>query len=64
MHMIFANFYKNFMAVIVIVIPKYMFLFYKHSVFQSEARISLSFSQIQPQNMLKKYAYLRTFKIS
>ena len=28
-------------------------LFYKHSVFQSEAPISLSFSQIQPQNMLK-----------
>ena len=27
--------------------------FYKHSVFQSEARICLSFSQIQPQNMLK-----------
>ena len=31
---------------------EYMF-FYKHSVFQSEARTSLSFSQIQPQNMLK-----------
>ena len=28
-------------------------LFYKHSVFQSEARICLSFSQIEPQNMLK-----------
>ena len=27
--------------------------FYKHSVFQSEARIWLSFSQIQSQNMLK-----------
>ena len=27
--------------------------FYKHGVFQSEARICLSFSQIQPQNMLK-----------
>ena len=27
--------------------------FYKHSVFQSEARICLSFSQIEPQNMLK-----------
>ena len=27
--------------------------FYKHSVFQSEARICLNFSQIQPQNMLK-----------
>ena len=31
---------------------KYMF-FYKHSVFQSEARICLSFSQIEPQKMLK-----------
>ena len=30
----------------------YMF-FLKHSVFQSEARICLSFSEIQPQNMLK-----------
>ena len=30
----------------------YMF-FYKHSVFQSEAQICLSFSEIQPQNMLK-----------
>ena len=30
-----------------------MFVFYKHSVFQSEARICLSFSQIEPQNMLK-----------
>ena len=38
----------------------YMF-FYKHSVFQSEAGICLSFSQIQPQNMLK-IAYLRKFK--
>ena len=28
-------------------------LFYKHSAFQSEARICLSFSQIEPQNMLK-----------
>ena len=27
--------------------------FYKHSVFQSEARICISFSQIQPQNMPK-----------
>jgi len=27
--------------------------FYKHGVFQSEARICLSFSQIEPQNMLK-----------
>ena len=27
--------------------------FYKRSVFQSEAQICLSFSQIQPQNMLK-----------
>ena len=27
-------------------------LFYKHSVFQSEAQICLSFPQIQPQNML------------
>ena len=27
--------------------------FYKHSVFQSKARICLGFSQIQPQNMLK-----------
>ena len=27
--------------------------FYKHGVFQSEAQICLSFSQIQPQNMLK-----------
>ena len=26
--------------------------FYKHSVFQSEARICSSFSQIQPPNML------------
>ena len=32
---------------------QYMFFFNKHSVFQSEARICLSFSQIQPQNMLK-----------
>ena len=31
----------------------YMFFFYKHSVFQAEARICLSFSQIEPQNMLK-----------
>ena len=31
----------------------YMLFFYKHSVFQSEARICLSFSQIEPQNMLK-----------
>ena len=31
---------------------KYMF-FCKHSVFQSEARICISFSQFQPQNMLK-----------
>ena len=30
---------------------KYMF-FCKHSVFQCEARICLTFSQIQPQNML------------
>ena len=30
----------------------YMLFFYKHSVFQSEARICLSFSQIEPQNML------------
>ena len=28
-------------------------LSYKHSVFQSEARICLSFSQIGPQNMLR-----------
>ena len=28
-------------------------VFFEHSVFQSEARICLSFSQIQPQNMLK-----------
>ena len=27
--------------------------FYKHGVFQSEARICLSFSQLEPQNMLK-----------
>ena len=27
--------------------------FYKHGVFQSEARICLSFSQIEPQNMLR-----------
>ena len=27
--------------------------FYKHSVFQSEAQICLSYFQIQPQNMLK-----------
>ena len=27
--------------------------FYKHSVYQSEARICLSFSQSQPQNILK-----------
>ena len=27
--------------------------FYKHGVFQSEARICLSFSQSEPQNMLK-----------
>ena len=39
----------------------YMFVFYKHSAFQSEARICLSFSQIEPQICLK-YAYLRTFK--
>ena len=31
---------------------RYMF-FYNHSVFQSEAQICLSFSQIQPQIMLK-----------
>ena len=31
----------------------YMFFFYKHGVFQYEARKCLSFSQIQPQNMLK-----------
>ena len=31
----------------------YMFFLYKHSVFQSEARICLSFSQIELQNMLK-----------
>ena len=35
--------------------------FYQHSVFQSEARICLSFSQIESQNMLK-YADLKTFK--
>ena len=29
------------------------FFNYKHSVFQSETRICLSFSQSQPQNMLK-----------
>ena len=31
----------------------YTCFFYKHSIFQSEARICLSFSQIEPQNMLK-----------
>ena len=41
--------------------PEYMCFFYKHGVFQSAARICLSFSQIEPQNMLK-YAYLKTFK--
>ena len=30
-----------------------LYVFYKHSVFQSEARICLRFLQIQPQNMLK-----------
>ena len=30
-----------------------MFFFYKHSVFQPEAQICLSFSQTQPQNMLE-----------
>ena len=34
--------------------------FYKHSVFQSEARICLSFSQ--SLKLCLKYAYLRTFK--
>ena len=33
-------------------LKKYMF-FYKHGVFQSEARNSLGFSQIEPQNMLR-----------
>ena len=28
-------------------------VFYKHGVFQFEAQICLTFSQIQPQNMLK-----------
>ena len=35
--------------------------FYKCSVFQSEVPIRLSFSQIEPQNMLK-YAHLKTLK--
>ena len=38
----------------------YMF-FYKHNVFQSEARICLSFSQIQPPVCLK-YAYQKHLK--
>ena len=38
---------------VMIVNKKHVHAFFKHSVFQSEARICLSFSQIQPQNMLK-----------
>ena len=43
----------NFITLSLAQTDKHTCFFYKHSVFQSEAQICLSFSQSEPKNMLK-----------
>ena len=44
---------SNIITTVVKFYQNTFYVFYRHSVFQSKARICLTFSQIQPQNMLK-----------